>query len=45
MSSHVVELQEIPNGTPMTYMVDGQQFIVVASGAGEQSRLVALALP
>ena len=42
---HVVELPEIPNGTPMTYMADGRQFIVVASGAGEQSRLVALALP
>jgi quinoprotein glucose dehydrogenase len=33
-------------GVPMTYMVDGRQFIVLAVGAaGVPAELVALALP
>jgi quinoprotein glucose dehydrogenase len=33
-------------GSPMTYMIDGRQFIVVASGgAGSQSEYIAFALP
>jgi quinoprotein glucose dehydrogenase len=34
-----------PMGTPMSYMVDGKQFIVMAMGAGPDTRLVALSLP
>ncbi len=34
-----------PMGTPMTYMVDGRQYIVMATGAGPDTRLLALALP
>lgn len=35
-----------PSGTPMTYEVDGKQYIVVASGGGSRkAELIALALP
>lgn len=34
-----------PMGTPMSYMVDGKQFVVVALGAGPDTRLLALSLP
>lgn len=34
-----------PMGTPMSYMVDGKQFVVVAVGAGPDTRLLALSLP
>ena len=33
-----------PMGTPMSYMVNGKQFIVVAAGAGPDTRLLALGL-
>lgn len=40
-----VDLGQRQTGVPMTYAVDGQQFIVVATGApGEAGQLVALAL-
>lgn len=34
-----------PQGTPMTYMVNGKQYIAIAVGGGPSARLVALALP
>ncbi|WP_237134078.1 pyrroloquinoline quinone-dependent dehydrogenase [Pseudohongiella sp. O18] len=34
-----------PMGTPMSYMVDSRQFIVMAVGAGPDTRLLALSLP
>ena len=34
-----------PMGTPMSYMVDGKQYIVMAVGAGPDTRLLALSLP
>jgi len=34
-----------PGGTPMSYMIEGRQYIVVATGAGPTTRLLALALP
>lgn len=34
-----------PMGTPMSYMVDGKQFIVVGAGAGPDTRLLGLGLP
>ena len=34
-----------PAGTPMTYMVNGKQFISIAVGGGQDSRLVSLSLP
>ena len=34
-----------PMGTPMTYSVDGKQYITMAIGAGPDTRLMALALP
>lgn len=34
-----------PMGTPMSYMVDGKQFVVVAVGAGPDTRLMGLSLP
>lgn len=34
-----------PMGTPMSYMVNGKQFIVVAAGAGPDTRLLGLGLP
>ena len=40
-----VDLGQRQTGVPMTYAVDGQQFIVVATGApGEAGQLVALSL-
>ena len=41
---HAIELPSTPTGTPMTYMADGRQYIVVAFGRGTESGLVALAL-
>jgi quinoprotein glucose dehydrogenase len=41
-----MQLPAMATGIPMTYMVDGRQFIVVAVGAtGVPAKLVALALP
>lgn len=34
-----------PMGTPMSYMVNGKQYIVMAIGAGPDTRLIALTLP
>ncbi len=34
-----------PMGTPMSYMVDGKQYIVMAVGAGPVTRLMAVGLP
>ncbi|HEY2012015.1 MAG TPA: pyrroloquinoline quinone-dependent dehydrogenase [Bryobacteraceae bacterium] len=43
---HEMTLPAMATGVPMTYMVDGRQFIVVAVGAaGVPAELVALALP
>ena len=39
---------QIPSPTtavPMTFMHQGKQYIVFATGAGDQTKLVALALP
>ena len=41
---HEVELDAAPTGTPMTYMRDGRQYIVVAYGTANDAGLVALAL-
>jgi quinoprotein glucose dehydrogenase len=42
---HATELPATPSGTPMTYMAEGRQFIVMAYGSGENSGLMGLALP
>jgi quinoprotein glucose dehydrogenase len=43
---HEMQLPATATGIPMSYMVDGRQFIVVAVGAvGFPAELVALALP
>ena len=42
---HQFELPAAPGGTPMTYMVDGKQYIVIAVGGVKDARLVTLALP
>jgi len=43
---HEMQLPAMTTGIPMTYMVEGRQFIVVAVGAsGVPAELVALALP
>lgn len=34
-----------PAGTPMTYMANGKQYISIAVGGGQDSRVVTLALP
>jgi quinoprotein glucose dehydrogenase len=42
---HTMELSDDPAGTPMTYMMNGKQYIVVATGGKkEPAKLVALAL-
>ena len=40
-----IELPLPPQGTPMTYMANGKQYISIAVGGGQDSRLVTLALP
>ena len=42
---HEVELPGIPQGAPMSYMIDGKQYIAVATGGGSEARLVTLSLP
>lgn len=42
---HEFELPLPPQGTPMTYMVNSKQYISIAVGGGQDSRLVTLALP
>jgi quinoprotein glucose dehydrogenase len=42
---HVVELPGYPSGAPMTYMVDGKQYISLALGMAKNAKLVTLALP
>ena len=39
-----IPLPDTPNGTPMTYTIDGRQHIVVAYGGGDEAGLVALAV-
>ncbi len=42
---HEFELPLRPTGTPMSYMVDGKQYISIAVGGRQDARLVTLALP
>ena len=42
---HEVELPNAPSGTPMTYTVNGRQYIALATGGGHKAQLIALALP
>ena len=42
---HEAELPLPPAGTPMTYMVGAKQYLSIAVGGGQDSRLVTLALP
>ncbi len=42
---HEYELPLPPTGTPMTYMVDGKQYLAIALGGGPTAQLVALSLP
>jgi len=42
---HELELPLPPAGTPMTYMVGAKQYLSIAVGGGQDSRLVTLALP
>ncbi len=41
---HAVELDVAPTGTPMTYMQDGKQLIVLAYGTVNDAGLIAMAL-
>ncbi len=40
-----IDLPAIPQGAPMTYMIDGKQYISIASGGGSDAKLITLALP
>ena len=42
---HEIELPGIPQGAPMSYMIDGKQYIAIASGGGSEAKLITLALP
>ena len=41
---HAIELPSAATGTPMTYMADGRQYIVVAFGRSDETGLIALGL-
>ena len=40
-----IALPAPPTGAPMTYMINGKQYIVLASGYAASAKLIALALP
>ena len=40
-----IDLPARPWGTPMTYLLGGRQFVVIASGEAQNAQLTALALP
>ena len=40
-----IDLPAIPQGAPMTYMIDGKQYISIASGGGSDAKLITLSLP
>jgi quinoprotein glucose dehydrogenase len=42
---HEVELSLEPSGTPMTYMADGRQFILIGVGGGNDAKVLGFALP
>jgi quinoprotein glucose dehydrogenase len=42
---HSLEMDVAPTGSPMTYMANGRQHIVLAYGTGSSSGLIAFALP
>ena len=42
---HEIELPLPPQGSPMTYAVNGQQYLSIAIGGGPDSRLFTLSLP
>ena len=42
---HEIELPGIPQGAPMSYMIDGKQYISIAAGGGADASLITLALP
>jgi quinoprotein glucose dehydrogenase len=42
---HEIDLPLPPGGTPMTYMVGAKQYLAIAVGGAQDSRIVALALP
>jgi quinoprotein glucose dehydrogenase len=42
---HTIELDAFSAAAPMTYLHDGKQYIVVATGSGPTSELIALGLP
>jgi quinoprotein glucose dehydrogenase len=41
---HAIDLPAAPTGTPMTYQVDGRQFVAVAYGGGRDAGMIGLAL-
>jgi len=42
---HEIELPLPPQATPMSYSVNGKQYISIALGGGPDSRVYTLALP
>ena len=40
-----IDLPSVPSATPMTYMVDGKQYIAIALGGGTEASVVSYALP
>ncbi len=42
---HAIQLDLEPNGTPMSYELDGRQYIAMAVGGEARAEIVALALP
>ena len=42
---HEIEMPLGPSGTPMTYMADGRQYVLIAVGGGADAKLLGYALP
>lgn len=42
---HEIDLPLPPSGTPMTFMVNGKQYLSIAVGGGQSSQVVTLSLP
>jgi quinoprotein glucose dehydrogenase len=42
---HELDLPLPPTGTPMSYIVDGKQYVTIAVGGGQDARLISMAVP
>ena len=42
---HEFDLPLRPTGTPMSYLINGKQYVTIAVGGGEDARLISMTVP